>query len=159
MFSPLEQFNSIIVLELFYLDFPRFFPMYGSASFGGFVMDFSVFNLVIPIILVRYFFYFFFTYFSFSVYYLIPKTFSQRLLEIKLIFIFNLIKQQLGHNYYRYLIFIFSIFYGILLLNLLSLLPLGVALTSHIELMVFLSLSLGLGIFLVGLEKKGLKFF
>jgi F0F1-type ATP synthase membrane subunit a len=72
---------------------------------------------------------------------------------------FNLIKQQLGNEYYIYFSLIFTIFYGILFFNLLSLLPFGFALTSHILLMLYISLSLGLGIFLIGINKHGLNFF
>jgi F0F1-type ATP synthase membrane subunit a len=162
MFSPLEQFNTIIIdyMGFCFCLFGEFKTLSLTYSIFGYIIDLTFFNLLIPLILLRAFFYFFYSYFrKYDVFYLVPKTIFQRFYEFLIIFIFNLIKQQLGSHYYSYLTFIFSIFYGILLLNLISLVPLGVALTSHIELMVFLSLSLGLGIFILGLEKKGLDFF
>jgi len=47
-------------------------------------------------------------------------------------FIFNLVKQQIGREGYVYFPLIFSLFTFILIMNLFSLLPFGLALTSHI---------------------------
>lgn len=51
-------------------------------------------------------------------------------------FIFNLVKQQIGQAGYVYFPLIFTLFVFILLMNLFSLMPFGLALTSHI-IMIF----------------------
>jgi len=80
------------------------------------------------------------------------------IIEKKVIFIFNFLWQQLGKIYYNYFILVFIIFYVILCLNLLSLLPFGIALTSHLNFVLFISLSLCIGILILGLYKHGLNF-
>lgn len=59
-------------------------------------------------------------------------------------------KQQLGSIGFKYIVLFFSIFFFVLLLNLLSLLPFGIALTSHLIVILYFSLSLCIGIFLEG---------
>ena len=66
---------------------------------------------------------------------LIPTVF-QRILELLVEFIFNLIKQQIGKDGYIYFPFIFLLFNFILFCNLLSLIPFGIALTSHIIMII-----------------------
>src|SRR5690606_9243681 len=102
MFSPLEQFNTIIIAPMIvpitYINKDNAFLL-DSLMFGYF-FDFSIFNLLIPLFLLRVFFYFFLLYFKkHDVFYLVPKTIFQRFYEFLMIFIFNLIKQQLGSNY------------------------------------------------------------
>lgn len=66
---------------------------------------------------------------------LIPPLF-QYMCENFVLFIFNLLKQQIGKNGYVYFPLIFTLFMFILIMNLFSLLPFGLALTSHI-IMIF----------------------
>ena len=74
-------------------------------------------------------------------------------------FIINLIKQQIGVIGYKYIVLLFCIFFGILLLNLLSVLPFGIALTSHLIIILFLSLSICIGIFIEGNIVLGSQFY
>jgi len=67
--------------------------------------------------------------------------------------------QQTGSKGYIYFPFIFSLFFFILLCNLISMTPFGIALTSHFAIILYLSLSLGLSIFILGLLTHNLKFF
>ena len=66
---------------------------------------------------------------------LIPTVF-QRILELLVEFIPNLIKQQIGKDGYIYFPFVFLLFNFILFCNLLSLIPFGIALTSHIIMII-----------------------
>jgi len=88
---------------------------------------------------------------------LVFTTIYQKLLEIKLNFISNLIKQQL--NKYKYIVIIFYIFFIIISLNLLSMLPFGIALTSHLIIILTLSISLYIGIFFEGYVVLGVYFY
>lgn len=112
------------------------------------ILDFSFFHIIIPLMILT-FIYFLMTRF-FSFFSLIPTAIYQILIEYKLKFIFNLVKQQLGSIGFKYIILFFSIFFFVLLLNLLSLLPFGIALTSHLIVILYFSLSLCIGIFLEG---------
>jgi ATP synthase subunit 6 len=96
---------------------------------------------------------------SFSSFFnIVPTTLFQRLFEYTIKFILNLIKQQIGLIGYQYVVLIFSIFFNILILNLLSLLPFGIALTSHLIIILYLSLSICLGIFFEGYIISGDQF-
>jgi len=74
------------------------------------------------------------------------------------VFVFNILDQQVGKKGYIYFPFIFSLFFFVLLCNLISMTPFGIALTSHIAMILFLSLTLGLSIFLIGLLTHNLEF-
>jgi ATP synthase subunit 6 len=82
----------------------------------------------------------------------------QLTLENLYLFVLDLIDQQLGYKGYIYFPFIFSLFFFILTCNLISMTPFGIALTSHIIMIFFLSLSLGLSIFILGLYLHNLEF-
>jgi len=73
--------------------------------------------------------------------------------------VFNIVDQQVGKKGYIYFPFIFIIFNFILLSNLLSLIPFGIALTSYIVLIFFLSISICIFIFFLGLIKHNVGFF
>lgn len=88
-------------------------------------------------------------------YNIVFTTIFQRLFEYQIKFILNLIKQQIGYFGYPYLVLIYSLFFNILIINLLSLLPFGIALTSHLIVILYLSLSLCLGIFFEGYIRLG----
>jgi ATP synthase subunit 6 len=74
------------------------------------------------------------------------------------VFVFNILDQQVGKKGYIYFPFIFSLFFFVLLCNLISMTPFGIALTSHIAMILFLSLTLGLSIFIIGLLTHNLEF-
>ncbi len=131
-YSPLEQFDAILLLNLNLLGF-----------------DLTFTNIMLPLILCLILFYFVlkFYYFNFK---LIPD-FWQYLLESFFTFIINLIFEQTGKKGLIYFPFIFALFIFILLCNLISLTPFGFALTSHIIMIMFLALGLGISTFLLGL--------
>jgi F0F1-type ATP synthase membrane subunit a len=114
MFSPLEQFDVILYTH-------EYFPI-------------PFLNLILPMILFFVLFLFIGRYLKENLR-LIP-TLLQYICESILNFIFNLITQQVGKNGYIYLPLIFTLFNFILIMNLFSLLPFGMALTSHI-IMIF----------------------
>lgn len=70
----------------------------------------------------------------------------------------NILDQQTGVKGYIYFPLIFTIFLFILLCNLISMTPFGIALTSHFAITLVLSLGLGLSIFIIGIFTHGLKF-
>lgn len=110
--------------------------------------DLSFTNLFIPLTLTLLFLYLVLLFFSFEAK-LIPQSW-QYLFETIYFFILDILYQQVGHKGFVYFPFIFAIFLFILACNLLSLVPFGFALTSHIIVIMFLSLSLGLSIFILG---------
>lgn len=73
-------------------------------------------------------------------------------------FVLDIVAQQAGRGALVYFPFVFCIFVFILACNLLSLVPYGIALTSHISIVFFISLSLWLSVFLIGLLTHNLKF-
>lgn len=74
------------------------------------------------------------------------------------VFVFRLVFQQIGKNGLVYFPFILALFTFILTLNLASLLPYGFAVTSHLIWTLYFSLSICLGIFLLGLLKYNIHF-
>jgi len=116
MFSPLEQFDAI-----------RLIPI-------TFYIDLSFFNILLPLILLIALFAIITNLFK-NNYKLIPTS-IQRLFEMLIEFIFNLIKQQIGKEGYIFFPLIFTLFNFVLICNLISLIPFGIALTSHIILIM-----------------------
>lgn len=88
---------------------------------------------------------------------LVPD-FWQFIFEFLFKFVLDLLAQQAGAASLVYFPFVFSIFIFILFCNLLSLVPYGIALTSHISLIFFLSFSLWLSVFFIGLLTHNLSF-
>lgn len=122
-FSPLEQFDAIgLTATLLYKDN------------GSIFCDASLFNIMLPLILIIV--YIIIIFFSLEDNCLLIPTSFQYFFETLIRFIFNIIKQQVGHNGYVFFPFIFTLFNFILFANLLSLIPFGIALTSHIILMM-----------------------
>lgn len=139
IFSPLEQFDAIKLTSIFIKS------------------DFTFFHIIIPLILTLLLF-IFIVFILRSNNKLIPTN-LQRVCELSMEFIFNLIKAQIGTKGNIYFPFIFMVFHFILISNLLSLIPYGIALTSHIILIMWFSLSIGLSIFISGLIRHNIKFF
>jgi F0F1-type ATP synthase membrane subunit a len=112
MFSPLEQFDAIKLISL---------TIYNH--------DLTFFSILIPLIILI-----IFTYFlsSFGTNFTIVPVIIQSICEKNIEFIFDSIKQQIGKEGYIFLPFIFTLFNFVLGSNLLSLLPFGTALTSHL---------------------------
>lgn len=74
------------------------------------------------------------------------------------LFIINLIKQQTSTYGLFWFSFIFNLFFFILCCNLISLIPFGIALTSHFILIFWLSCTICTSIFFIGLLRFNLKF-
>ena len=112
MFSPLEQFD---LIPLFFISFSN----YDLTFFNIFVP----LSLIIVLFLVINLFKFYFK--------LIPYNF-QCIFENIVEFIFSIIKSQIGKEGYLFFPFIFTVFSFVLFANLLSIIPFGIALTSHL---------------------------
>lgn len=131
MFSPLDQFD---VFNILYLPFYSF--------------DFSFTNVLLPLLLIILFNAILFINYR-NYLNLIPKSWQQ-IYENMFIFVFNIVKNQIGVKGYAFFPLIFTLFLFILYSNFLGLMPFGIALTSHLILLVCLSLGLSLGIFIMG---------
>lgn len=83
---------------------------------------------------------------------------SQRIVEMLILFVFNLIKQQIGTAGYVYFSLFCTLFHFILIANLLSLLPFGIALTSYIIIIFWLSFTICLSIFFIGIYVHNVHF-
>lgn len=139
MKSPLEQFDIINIKNI--------------NIFGN---DYSINNISIPIIcilLVCIVYIFIYRY-----KYNFLGSYITSFLEHIYIFINNLIKQQAGNYGLFWFPLIFCIFNFILFSNLISLIPFGIALTSHFILIFWLSCTICTSIFLIGLIRFNLKF-
>lgn len=139
MKSPLEQFDILNV-----------------NSISLFFIDFSFNNILLPFFLII-FFLLFFSYIFLKKLTIIPF-YIQVILENLYIFLIKLIKQQTGTYGLFWFPFIFCIFNFILMSNLLSLIPFGIALTSHLILIFLLSCTVCISIFVIGLMRFHLKF-
>ena len=140
MKSPLEQFDILNVKNFF-----------------GAINDFSFNNIMLPFLLIIIFFLIFLVFFLLKNARIIPLNF-QSILEIDYRFIISVIKQQAGIKGLSWTPFIFVIFNFIFFSNLLSLIPFGIALTSHLIVILWLSITICISIFCIGLLNYNLKF-
>ena len=139
MFSPLEQFD---IFKLIILKISNF--------------DISIFNIILPFIIINILFFFFIKFLKRN-----SKLISdiiQNILELLYKFVFNIVIQQLGNKGLNYFHLIFIIFNFIFFSNLLSLVPFGIAITSHVILIFFLSFTICISIFIIGLITHYLEF-
>jgi len=74
-------------------------------------------------------------------------------------FVVNMVEEQIGEKGRKYFTLIFTTFTFILALNLIGMIPYSFASTSHLIVTFGMSLSLFLGITIVGLQIHGLHFF
>jgi len=139
MFSPLEQFDVIVLLHLYLYKY-----------------DFSLTNVILP-----FFFIIIIIYIGISMlkarFKLIPDVW-QIILESLYKFIFSIVNQQIGKEGWVYLPLLFTLFNFILFCNLLSLVPFGIAITSYFILIIYLTITLCLSIFVIGLLTHNVKF-
>lgn len=140
MKSPLEQFDILNITNFF-----------------GIINDFSLNNIMLPFILIIIIFFLFFFLIILKKAKTIPLV-IQNVLETDYRFIINIIKQQAGIKGLLWTPFIFVIFNFILFSNLLSLIPFGIALTSHLIIILWLSIIICISIFSIGLLNYNLKF-
>lgn len=138
MFSPLEQFDAIIIKSIVVRD-----------------SDYTIFSVLIPFILLILLTYMIL---CISTNFTLVPIFIQWVCELNLEFVFDLIKQQIGRGGYIYCPIVFTLFNFILINNLFSLLPFGIALTSHLILILWLSLSLSLSISVIGIYYHNIRF-
>jgi F-type H+-transporting ATPase subunit a len=149
-----------ILQALNYLGLYYLFPAFCNDIYIKIFVDFTFFNIMIPFLIVIIFFpliiIFLQKYFK-----LIPNSIMQNIFESKLEFIFNIIKQQFvnANIGYSFCVIFFSVFYFILFTNILGILPFGIALTSHLILILYLSLLICLSILIWGLYFNDVKFF
>lgn len=139
MLSPLEQFDVIKVINLKWIFF-----------------DFSLSNIVLPLFLINIFFIFLF--FCLKNNSTVIPTIWQYILEYWYKFVLTVLKQEAGLSGCKYFPFIFLMFNFIFLCNIISLVPYGVALTSHFVLILYLSITICSSIFFIGLLVNKLKF-
>lgn len=140
MKSPLEQFDILNVKNFF-------------TSLN----DFSLNNIMVPFILIIIIIIIFLVFFLLKNAKLIPLN-MQYILEADYRFIVSVIKQQAGIKGLQWTPLIFVIFNFILFSNLLSLIPFGIALTSHLIVILWLSITICISIFSIGLLNYNLKF-
>lgn len=139
MKSPLEQFDIVNVKSL-----------------NTTLVDISLNNILIPFLLLLGILGLYLFIFN-NRFNLIPF-YVQNIIEKEFTFIIGLIKQQ-AHNYGLFWFpLIYSLFNFVLFCNLLSLLPFGIALTSHLILIFLLSSTICISIFVIGLLRFNLKF-
>jgi ATP synthase subunit 6 len=139
MYSPLEQFD---VFKLIILKFAS--------------LDISILNILLPFCIINFLFIYFI-----NIYKINSKLISdaiQNFLELLYKFILNIVIQQLGNKGLNYFHLMFIIFNFIFFSNLLSLVPFGIAITSHVILIFFLSFTICISIFIIGLIKHYLEF-
>jgi len=139
MKSPLEQFDIINI---------KLISLLGA--------DLSFNNILVPFSLILLFF-LLYVYIYFDKLSIIPN-YIQNIIENVYIFLISLIKQQTGSYGLFWFPFIFCLFNFILFSNLLSLIPFGIALTSHLILIFLLSCTTCISIFIIGLLRFNLKF-
>jgi ATP synthase subunit 6 len=139
MFSPLEQFDVISLILIF-----------------GNNIDISFVNIMLPLLIINLLMYLLVKNFKFNVK-LIPEIW-QFFFESIYVFILNIIKQQIGNKGLAYFPLIFTMFIFILLCNLFSLIPFGIAITSHIIIVIYLSMTICISIFILGLLRYNIKF-
>ena len=133
MYTPLGQFEIYIIWNLNVLNYLKLYL--------------NNLNVVIFCLL---------GFFIFTIYLLIDElkiipNKIQYVLENVYLFVYLLVYHQVGKKGLRFFPILMTIFIFIILLNIIGLLPYSFAVTSHFIWSLYLSLSMGLGIFLVGL--------
>ena len=144
--SFIEQFDIMIIRQKVY--FGRWFTL-----------DLYIFHVILILFLIfiilLYLHYYFYYYRRRSR--LVPRGW-QYVIEIIYNVVYTIVKQQTGQRGYIYLPLIFTLFLIIVISNLFSLMPYSFALTSQIINIFFLSFTLILGLFVIGLSRFGLAF-
>lgn len=144
-FSPLEQFQ---VLPIF--------------SFSFSFLDFSLTNETVILILILFFsFIFFFSLFkeTENSYFIVPNRW-QSIIEIIYKLILALVIDNIKNKKNQYFFpLIFSIFFLLLSINLIGLIPYSFTLTSHLIITLTLSLSIFIGINIICIRLHGINFF
>lgn len=82
----------------------------------------------------------------------------QSLAEMSYEFVANMVRENAGSEGMRYFPFIFTLFFYILAMNMLGMVPYGFTVTSHIIVTVALALVVFIGVTVIGIIKNGTKF-
>lgn len=135
MFSPLEQFD---IISLFFFDI-------------WIAYDLSLPNIMLPFIIIVFVLSSVYKNLYVNIHRILPKTVIQQLGEMVIVFIFNILKSNIGPKAYTNVCIWTTTFLIVLLGNLLALIPYGIAMTSHIIVTLWLSLGLTLSIFFRGI--------
>ena len=138
MFSPLEQFDAIPLFNIYIWRF-----------------DFTFFNILLPIIIIILLLSLFIIFED--DYKLIPYSF-QIVFENIVDFVLNIIKNNTGKEGFLFLPLVLTVFIFVICANLLSVIPFGIALTSHLILTMWMSLSIYSSIFILGIIYKNIQF-
>ena len=139
--SPLEQFS---IVSLIPLHFGNFYFSFTNSSFFMF--------------LTTAFFLFFCSLVTFQGGGLIPSRW-QSFLEMIYEFVANLVEEQIGQSGKKYFPFIFTLFTFLLFSNLIGMIPYSFTTTSHLIVTFTLSVSVFLGVTLIGFQIHGIHFF
>jgi F-type H+-transporting ATPase subunit a len=139
MFSPIEEFDVINKLNIIFSNY-----------------DISLNQVSIYVVITILFIILFVLLFLIKVK-IVPYV-GQMIFEDIYKFILGLIKDQMGSKGFIYFPFICSLFFFILFANLLGLSPFGISITSYMGITFFFSLTIWLGMTLLGFSLYKLKF-
>ena len=144
--SPLEHFQVYPLISIYFLNY-----------------DYSITNetIILSLFLVLIFIYFLsFFKTSKNSFYMVPNSRWQVLNELLFLGILSVIseniKHKLGQKFFPLIFFIFILIFG---LNIVGLVPFSFALTGHLIVTMFVSLSVFFAINIVGFRIHGLKMF
>ena len=90
---------------------------------------------------------------------LVAKYWPQALIELIYEFVYNLVQEQVGKKGFPYFPFVFSLFSFLLVTNLFGMLPITFTSTSHFIITFGLSVSVFIGVTVIGFQTHGLHFF
>lgn len=141
MFSPLEQFS---ILSLF------------PISLGNFYLSFT--NSALFMLLATGTFLLLLSFVTSKGGLLVP-THWQSLIELIYEFVANLVQEQVGEKGKRYFPLIFTLFSFLLVCNLIGMIPYSFTVTSHFVVTFGLSVSIFIGVTIIGFQTHGLHFF
>jgi F-type H+-transporting ATPase subunit a len=82
----------------------------------------------------------------------------QSMAELSYEFVANMVRENAGSEGMKYFPFIFTLFFYILVMNMLGMVPYGFTVTSHIIVTVALALVVFIGVTVIGILKNGTKF-
>jgi len=141
IFTPLEQFSIISWLPL---HFGNIYLSYTNSSFYIMLTTMLVFTL--------------FSLTTKNTGYLVPTRW-QSVVEMIYEFVVSLVSEQIGKKGEKYFPLIFTTFVFLLFINLIGMIPYSFTATTHFLVTFGLSLSLFIGITIVGFQTHGLHFF
>mgnify|MGYP001184425421 CR=1 FL=1 len=139
--QPLEQFKIILFFDI------------------GLLISWMVIvsNFILYSTFICFFFYFLFKWSIIK--YSFLNNYWAIFIEYSVIFVLDLIDQQIGKKGNKFFVLIFTLFFFIFMANLIGLLPYSFTTTSHVSQTFTLSLSLFLGVTFIGFIVQKLKFF